>query len=160
MRNYGVGFADRLLLPRQRHINSSFLIPHSSLLTQQASVEAEDLLKLGLCAGDGVHFQLEDVLHIVVPAVNDRAIGLRFLGELYAFFALIVAENLVIAVKYTVVADACVLEKRFHLGPNLVVAANVFIFHPGLDAALPCDVFHYHILRIFYFNTALKLFTL
>ena len=38
-------------------------------------IQTEHLLQLGLGAGHGVHFQLQNVLHVVVPAVNDRAFG-------------------------------------------------------------------------------------
>ena len=76
---------------------------------QGNSVQPEHLFQLGLCAGHRVHFQLEDVFHVLVPAVHDRAFGLYLFGVGYALFALVVADQLIVAVEYAVVADAGIL---------------------------------------------------
>ena len=62
------------------------------------SIQPEHLLQLGLGTGDGVHLQLQNVLHVVVPAVNDRAFGLYLFGVGNTLFALVIAEQLIVAV--------------------------------------------------------------
>ena len=53
-----------------------------------------------------VHFQLHNVLHVVVPAVNDRAFGLYLFGVGNTLFARVIAEQLIVAVENAVIADA------------------------------------------------------
>ena len=57
------------------------------------SVKPEHRLQLGLRTGLRVHDELEDVRHVCVPVVDDRAFRLRSFRERDALFAIVVAER-------------------------------------------------------------------
>ena len=68
-------------------------------------IKEKYLLHQGLCAGDGIHFHDHDILHVLVPAVNHRAVGLHLCGEFHAV-TFIIAKQLVAHIPDGVIADA------------------------------------------------------
>ena len=80
--------------------------------------------------------------------VNDRAFGLYLFGVGNTLFALVIAEQFIVAVKDAVIADAGVFQNFNHLRPDLRVTFLVFSLAAGLDAALPCHMLHLYTLLL------------
>lgn len=56
------------------------------------SIKRKHFFQHGLSTGDGIHLHDENICHIFIPFFHDRAVGLSFGGEIYAFFALVIAK--------------------------------------------------------------------
>ena len=119
----------------------AFLCNRISVHIHSSSVKKENLLHERLRAGLRIHLHQHDILHILVPAVHDRAFSLHA-GSLGDAVALVIAEQLIADVPDRVVADTGLMQNLFQLRPDCVVAADIFRKLARKNSRFPCLAFH------------------
>ena len=124
-------------------------------------IQLKNLFEHRLGTRYGIHFHYHNVVHILVPFIDDGTFRLGLRSKIDSLFALIIAEKLVSDVPDGIVSDTCRLQHLDKFGPDFIVTAAIFLKTAVLYRGFPCILFHnfllQNIITLIFFTVSLSM---